>query len=174
MPNVQKIINRHNKEVVSNNAMQQSVAVTQPVKTCNCRKNTVCPVDGNCLNESYIYQATVTRLDNGRVETYTGLTANTFKIRYNAHTCSFRNIGKRNETALSKHIWKLKESGVDHSLVWKLIEKRGSYTTATDTCNLCLTEKFYIIRKPVMATLNSSNALLSGCRHRAKFKLINN
>ncbi len=56
-----------------------------PRETRNCRKSQDCPVNGPCLNESVIYQATV-KTDNGEPEqTYVGLTANSFKTRY-AHT----------------------------------------------------------------------------------------
>ena len=93
--------------------------------------------------------------------------------RYTGHSCSFRNRSKINETALSKYIWSLKDSNVNHSLKWKLIFRCNSYSPASDSCNLCLTEKYYIIRKTEMATLNSRSELLSTCRHRAKFKLSN-
>ena len=49
-----------------------------------------CPVDGQCQTKSIIYQSTVTRHDNNKEETYVGLTENTFKSRYDGHTCSFR------------------------------------------------------------------------------------
>ena len=48
-------------------------------KTCNCQKNKTCPLDGQCQTKSIIYQATVTRHDNNKEETYVGLTENTFK-----------------------------------------------------------------------------------------------
>ena len=40
-------------------------------------------------------------------------------------------------------------------------------------CNLCLWEKYYIICRPNMATLNNRNELVSSCRHAKKF-LLNN
>ena len=53
--------------------------------TCNCRKNTKCPMDGKCLESGIVYQATVTREGMGKTETYVGLTATTFKQRYANH-----------------------------------------------------------------------------------------
>ena len=37
----------------------------------------------------------------------------------------------------------------------------------------CLWEKFFILRRPEMSTLNSRNELVSGCRHARKFLLKN-
>ena len=42
-------------------------------KTRNCRQKNACPLDGNCLQPSVIYQATVTRKDNNTTVTYIGL-----------------------------------------------------------------------------------------------------
>ena len=39
--------------------------------------------------------------------------------------------------------------------------------------NLCLWEKYFIICKPKMATLNKRNELVSACRHNKKFLLSN-
>ena len=42
------------------------------------------------------------------------------------------------------------------------------------TCNLCLKEKFLIICRPELSTLNKRNELVSSCRHRNKALLRNN
>ena len=39
-------------------------------KTCNCRQKNNCPLNGNCLQSSVVYQATVTRNDNNTSEKY--------------------------------------------------------------------------------------------------------
>ena len=44
-----------------------------PTQKMHRQKNT-CPLNGNCLQSSLIYHATVTRKDNGTIETYIGLT----------------------------------------------------------------------------------------------------
>ena len=92
----------------------QDVATTiDNNKTCNCRQKNTCPLDGNCLQSSVIYQAIVTRRDN-TTETYIGLTENDFKTRYRNHTTSFRHAKHRNSTELSKHIWTLKDNNIEH------------------------------------------------------------
>ena len=168
MPNIQQIISSHNKSIVKKNNTEET-----PKPNCNCRKDNVCPLNGNCLESGIIYQATVKRNDNSEKETYIGLTDNTFKTRYNGHTCSFRNIDKRNATTLSQHIWTLKDNGIPHSLEWRIIAKAKSYSTSSKKCNLCIKEKYFIMCRPEMATLNSRNELASECRHRKKFLLSN-
>ena len=141
--------------------------------TCNCRKDKICPLHGECLTPDIIYQAEVTRFDNNTTEYYVGLTANQFKTRYNTHTHSFRNKSKTNETTLSQHIWELKNNNILFSLNWKIIAKAKSYIPGDRVCNLCLQEKFYIIYKSSMATLNTRNELASKCKHRWKYLLEN-
>ncbi|KAJ8021191.1 hypothetical protein HOLleu_38317 [Holothuria leucospilota] len=168
MANMDQIISAHNKYILTKQNLQPA---TQ--NNCNCRTQSQCPLQGNCLTNNIVYQATVTRHDNHKEETYIGLTENTFKTRYNAHKSSFKHKDKRNATALSEHIWKLKDSNVEHSVKWKLISKARAYSTSSKTCNLCLEEKFFIILKPSLATLNKRNELISSCRHRNKHLLCN-
>ncbi|KAJ8021258.1 hypothetical protein HOLleu_38405 [Holothuria leucospilota] len=156
----QHILTKHNLQPATQN-------------NCNCRAQTQCPLEGNCLANTIVYQATVTRHDNNKEESYIGLTENTFKTRYTAHKSSFNHKDKRNATTLSEYIWKLKDTNVEHTVKWKLISKARAYTTSSKTCNLCLEEKFFIIHKPSLATLNKRNELISSCRHRNKHLLCN-
>ena len=55
-------------------------------------------MDGECLVNKVVYQATVKTKDTK--ETYIGLTANQFKARYRNHQMSFRHEKRRNETEL--------------------------------------------------------------------------
>ena len=66
---------------------------------------------------------------------------------------SFTHESKRNNTELSKHIWQLKDQKKDFTISWKIPTKAKSYTNLTKRCNLCTTEKFYILFKPDMVTL---------------------
>ena len=43
---------------------------------CNCRDKSSCPVPGRCATTNVVYQATVTREDQGTSTTYTGLASN--------------------------------------------------------------------------------------------------
>ena len=168
MPNMQQIISNHNKSVINKTETDETTA-----SNCNCRRGKVCPLGGRCLESGVIYQATITRDDNEVKETYIGLTDNSFKTRYNGHTCSFRNRSKRNATTLSQYVWTLKDDQISFSIDWKMIAKCNSYSPASKKCNLCIKEKYYIICKPNMSSLNTRNELASECRHRKKWLLSN-
>lgn len=167
MPNVKNIIDGHNKKIRENNTNNEEQEKSQ--RTCNCRKPNECPLNGNCLMKSVIYQATVTTSDDNSKETYIGLTKNEFKERYNGHKSTFNNKNKRHSTELSKHIWSLKEQQKDFKIEWTILREAKSYNNRTKRCQLCTMEKFYIIYKPELGTLNKRNELVSACRHKAAF-----
>ena len=141
----------------------------QVPKSCNCRNKANCPLKGECLVKEIVYQAKVATSDT--IETYVGLTATEFKTRWRNHQQSFTNEKKKNDTELSKYMWQLKEKKKEFTITWKIIEKARAYTNISKRCNLCIAEKFFIICKPEMATLNKRNELLSTCRHRRKYIL---
>ena len=83
MNNTKQIIDNHNKRILKSSEHNDTpTSKTKDNKTCNCRQKDACPLDGNCLQPSVIYQATVTSKDNPTPETYIGLTENEFKTRY--------------------------------------------------------------------------------------------
>ena len=174
MNNIKHVINNHNKRIlISHERTNTTVNSTNANKTCNCRQKKTCPLNENCLQKSVIYQAAVTRKDNDITETYIGLTENEFKTRYRNHTASFRHTKHRNSTELSKHIWTLKDKNIDHSISWRPLSSHPTYNSASKKCNLCLKEKFFIICRPELSTLNKRNELVSSCRHRNKTLLCN-
>ena len=98
----------------------------------------------------------VTRVDGEqKVETYVGVSAPPWKSKYSGHKSSFTNPNKKGETKLSTHIWELKARGSTFDVKWKVIDRGAPFTPVTGRCNLCTKEKFYILRKPEMASLNS-------------------
>ena len=96
------------------------------------------------------------------------------KHTYRNHTASFRHAKHKNSTELSKHIWSLKDSNIDYSISWNIISSSSSYNSSSKRCNLCLREKFLIICRPDLSSLNKLNELVSSCRHRSKALLRNN
>ena len=128
-----------------------------------------CPMNGHCLRKSIVYQATVTTEDSKPDETYVGLTGNTFKTRFVNHKTSFNDPSKRMITELSKHVWNLKD--INFRIIWKILKQAIAYNPSSKRCNLCLWEKYFIICKPHLATLNKRNKLVSSCRHASKFLL---
>ena len=113
---------------IDDTATAAAAATIANNKTCNCRQKNTCPLDGNCLQSSVIYQATVTRKDNNTTETYIGLTENDFKTRYRNHTASFRHAKHRNSTELSRHIWTLKDNNIEHFISWRILSSHSPYT----------------------------------------------
>ena len=177
MNNTKQIIDNHNKRILTASIQIDNTAIAATIdnnNTCNCRQKNTYPLDRNCLQSSIIYQATVTRNDNNTTETYIGLTENDFKTRYRNHTASFRHAKHRNSTELSKHIWTLKGNKIEHFISWRILASHSPYNSSSKRCNLCLKEKFLIICRPELSTLNKRNELVSSCRHRNKALLRNN
>ena len=161
----ESIISPHNKHVLSN----ANTPTPQP-DTCNCRKKSDCPLEGKCLQTNVIYQATVTT--ETATETYVGLATN-FKERYRNHKTSFRHSKRRNETQLSKYVWNLQNEKKPFQIKWKILKKCEPYSNVSKKCSLCLNEKFIIICKKELCSLNRRNELASSCPHRNRYVLGN-
>ena len=99
-------------------------------KLCNCRNKASCPMQGKCLEQSVIYQATVKCRDNNECATYVGLMENEFKTCYRNHTASFRNKASKNSTELSKYVWSLKDNNIDFVIKWQSIAPAKPYCSA--------------------------------------------
>ena len=165
MPNLKQIINNHNKSILNKQDNKNKEQL------CNCRDKSKCPLDGDCLQEGLVYQATVTQGNTRQQDTYVGITENQFKTRYNQHNSSFKLAHKRHETRLSEHIWKLKEKNIDHTISWSVISKANPFSPASKRCSLCLEECYHILKlKP---TLNKRKEIYSTCPHFKKHLLLN-
>ena len=59
-------------------------------RACNCTKKSKdnCPMDGHCLQKPMIYHAQITT--KKKTMTYTGMTKNTFKERFNGHNATIK------------------------------------------------------------------------------------
>ena len=154
--NMARHVSRHNHRVLSAGERQQ-------VAPCVCT-DFECPLNGLCESNNVVYQATVTS-DDGRVENYVGVAAN-FKTRYYGHRTSLNNPNYKSETTLSKYVWKLKEEKKNFILKWKIIDRAPLYNPLTKKCNLCNKEKFYIMYRRDMATLNRRSEVYTACKHR--------
>ena len=166
--NIKNTISAHNAHVLNKSTPEED----NP-RTCNCRNANQCPLGGECFLKSIVYQATVVTTNTGITNTYVGLTESTFKTRYANHKASFTHRNKKNSTELSKYIWQLKDSGSDFGITWKVLKRTKSYSNSTNSCSLCNWEKYFIITKPTLATLNKRNELVTACRHRAKYSFKN-
>ena len=118
-----------------------------------------------------VYKATVEQKPSKKQDIYIGITENEFKTRYNQHTSSFRLNHKKSATTLSEFIWKLKESKTIYHLSWDVIQRAEPYSAATNRCNLCIAEKYFILKtKP---SLKKRREIFSTCPHRKKYLLQN-
>ena len=109
--------------------------------------------------------------DRGGLETYVGLAKN-FKKRYRKHKKCLDDENAEGHTCLTTQYWKEKNAGNNPVVSWKYLEKNvPTYNPVTKTCRLCLREKFYIVLRPNLATLNSRQEIFGHCRH-MRFELI--
>ena len=168
MENIKTIISSHNKHVLASYPTTNSED-----RICNCpRKSKAnCPLNGHCLARNIVYKATFTP-QSSPPKQYIGLTSTTFKERLDNHTQSLKHESMSNSTELSKFIWSLKTKGEAYNLKWSIIQRAAPYNAATKRCNLCLAEKYHIMTAPKDYTLNKRSELVSKCRHKDKFKLI--
>ena len=167
MRNMKSIITTHNTKVLAPAPPPATIK-----KTCNCRVGRPCPLNGKCLTACIVYKATVSAPTQPTM-VYYGLTENTFKIRYNNHTHSFRNSKDRNSTGLSSYMWELKDLGLEPSIEWEIHKRAAPYKCGSKRCDLCLTEKMVIATADPTTSLNKRSELVSFCRHRAKFRCSN-
>ena len=117
-----------------------------------------------------VYQATVNF--KNKSETYVGLSSPPFFQRYRNHKKSFRLERYAHETTLSTFIWSLKEKNINFEISWKVIDRGKPYSSVTQECQLCLKEKFNIMFKQEISTLNKRNELASNCLHRMSSLLL--
>ena len=164
-PNIKSIITSHNKNLLTQGD-------NDTIRPCNC-KNYTCPLNGDCRRTAVIYKATVNTSDKNKSKEYVGMTEQEFKTRFYNHESSFRNVTHRNNTTLSQYVWKLKEESEPFTIKWNLLTKARPYTCGSRKCDLCLTEKYEILKNQSAKSLNKRSEIAGSCRHRAKFKLKN-
>ena len=136
---MQQIIKAHNAKIVNGKNI-----IDPNRKTCICRQPTKCPLDGNCLSTCIIYKATVS--SEKEQVAYIGLTSTTFKERYYNHNKSFNHEKYENGSELSKYVWKLRKKNSKLSITLKIISHATTKRRPTNKCNLCLEEKYQILK----------------------------
>ena len=105
---------------------------------------------------------------------YKGITELKFKARYANHKKSFNNEKyKKDSELLSKEVWRLKEKKVDFTIKWKVVKQFPAYNPSSKRCSLCQNEKLAILEHKEKNILNKRSEIISKCRHRNKFLMIN-
>ena len=167
-PNMKQIIGGHNKKILSK--FQSS----NHTKECTCTAEP-CPVDGICQQEGTIYQATVSHKDTNTneelKETYIGMTGPPFIERYRNHRSSFKLKHKETDSELSKHIWNLKGKGLTYQIKWKILDRTKTFSPISRICKLCTLERFYLITRKDLYSLNKNTEFGHDCLHKRFFKL---
>ena len=94
--NIKNLISAHNQKVIKNseNSAEQ--------RMCNCNKPP-CPLQGRCLTDNLVYQATVK--SENEEHTYIGLASTTFKLRLGNHKKAFNHEQYKTNTSLSNFVW---------------------------------------------------------------------
>ena len=127
---MQSIISGHNKKILRGERR------TNAKKNCNCRGGeSSCPLEGECQTKSLVYRAEVA--SRGELKEYLGQASNTFKLRFNGHTDSFRNEWKEKDTTLRKYIWNLKRREQEHDIKWSIASLALPYIKETKICQPC-------------------------------------
>lgn len=167
MPNIGRIIKASNRKVLEHS---ENNGCNAAPKTCNCRVSTSCPLGGNCLTTSVVYEATLVT-ENSTSHKYIGLTEGPFKTRFNGHNQTFRHEKHRNSSEISKKVWELKDAGTKFEITWKILQQAQPYKggSANARCDLCISEKLHILNNP--GALNKRTEIVSKCRHARKYLL---
>ena len=165
MPNVAAIINGHNRSILEDNKPDEGGG-------CNCRTPANCPLQGECLKKGVMYEATVTSdLANYGEQPYIGISGPIWKSRFQNHVKSFNHERYRNETELSKEIWRIKEKNGNYHVSWRILKQYPTYNPASKKCMLCANEKVAILYYSGANLLNKRSEIISTCRHRKKYEL---
>ena len=167
-PNVNSLITQHNRKLLRRH---EDTTTPEPGNQpgCNCRKKDLCPMSGHCLQSAIIYKATVSSKDEEKF--YIGATEQTFKKRYPKHKEAIAQKTSKSATTLSTYIWSLKDKGEDPSIKWEIIKKCQPYACGSRRCDVCLTEKLFILSADKARCINKNTELMQKCRHSNKFKL---
>ena len=143
MPNLKQNINGLNK----------SMKIVPP-RSCNCRVKTECPIMETASRNRLFTK----RPSRQKIITLPRPTWDSQKIisklDIQIDKTSFANTNNRNNTELRKYIWYLKENLTEVKVKWRILKHPSSYNPTSNRYNLCLWEKYFVICKPDLASLN--------------------
>ena len=101
-----------------------------------------CPINGLCNLDNVVYQGIIYPKENVKDrKTYTGISSTKWKSRYANHKFSFSHEHRKNQTALLKHFWSLKNKSLTPEIQWSILKKSNTPEYFECRCNLCLEEK---------------------------------
>ena len=130
-------------------------------------------MQNKCLTPKVVYRADVKNTTNDETKFYLGVAETPFKERFRNHMKEFKYDKYRNNTELSKYIWKLNDMNITPIIEWSIVKKVYS-KTQLNFCKLCLSEKLYIMKSindPNL--LNKKSEFVNACHHQGKLLLKN-
>ena len=145
-----------NKHILNSNSAEYG---------CNCNNREEFPLESKCLTPIIVYRADVTNNKTEEHKYYYGISDPPFKDHYKNHETSFRHRSHLTNSDLSKYYWKLLDNDIVPTIKFS-IAKRVKGNTFINNCNLCLSEKAFIIRNlDDVNMLNKRSEFISKCRH---------
>ena len=155
--NIEQIIAAHNKKIL--NPQKENEALE-----CNCRLK--CPIPGKCRITTVVYKAEI----NNAI--YVGMTQTEVRSRIRRHRHSFKSEYKQHETTLSNYIWSKRLNRNDDGEItepeieWDILKKCNLYKPGQKNCDLCLSEKMYIIlNQKSPKCINKKSDISNKCSH---------
>ena len=126
-----------------------------------------------CNLKNIVYQGIMFPKENIKnKKTCIRISLTRWKLRFNNHLYSLSHHCLKNQTALSKHFWKLKSKGLTPEIQWRILKRSNTPSCFDGRCNLCPEEKIQIMLYPDPGNLlNQRCDLIARCRHENKFKL---
>ena len=110
--------------------------------------------------------------NNDGERVYIDISAGNWKQGLYNHRHSFSNSWLRNQTALSKYFWNLKDQGLTPQIKREIVRQFSTANSFSGRCNLCFDEKISIINfKDRRLLLNECNELVFKYRNKNKFNL---
>ena len=70
------------------------------------------------------------------------------------------NTEKRDATALSQHIWALKDANKTFEITWEVLKQAKPYKCGTRSCDLCTEEKLHILQADPTTRLNNRSEIV--------------
>ena len=143
-------------------------------KECNCDRSHPCPLNNECYKSNVVYKAKI-ESENEEVNEYFYIGGATkFKERWANHISSFRNKDCKQECALKKFVWKLKQYEIKFNIKWSIVRQSKSYMAGDKACLLCLDEKLAIMENSKNPKLINKDTSIGGkCLHKFKFLIHN-
>ena len=155
-PNMGSTMSSHNKHILNSNKTEYGW---------NCNNRNECPLENECLTPGIVYRADVTNNKTDEHKYYYGISDTPFKEHYENHKTSFRHRSHLTASDLSKYYWRLVDEGAVPTIKFSTAT-RVKGNTFINNCNLCLSEKAFIIRNlDDENMLNKRSEFISKCRH---------